>query len=265
MVATLTSRWAGRSLRSGPADDQGEESPAGAAGDQLSLFTGTEIGVEGSPTGMPGENLGPTPQTPEWTHRAFDISVASLLFLTLSPAFLVASFIAIITRSRPIFYRQNRIGRDGALFECFKFRSMHVDADETLRAILVDDPESAREWDEGYKLNRDPRVTRVGRVLRRFDLDELPQLLNVLRGDMSIVGPRPVIPAEADRFGIALAEITTVKPGLTGLWQIGGRNSLNQEERVALELEYVRRRSLWGDFTICLRTPPVLIRSNMGR
>ena len=142
---------------------------------------------------------------------------------------------------------------------------MRVDADLVLRDVLGADLELARQWREDQKLDRDPRITRLGRTLRRFDLDEIPQFLNVLRGDMSLVGPRPVVLEEAQRFGDTLPIVLSVRPGLTGAWQVSGRNTMTYGERVQQEVRYVETRSLLGDLAICFKTPLALLRKNGGR
>lgn len=140
------------------------------------------------------------------------------------------------------------------MFKAWKFRSMKPGADVELRHLMATDPAIRAEYTTYHKLRSDPRLTRVGELLRRTSLDELPQLLNILRGDMSVVGPRPNIDADARAFGSALAVVLQVKPGLTGLWQISGRNRLPIDQRVAIEVDYVRSRTLRGDLRICLVT-----------
>jgi len=156
----------------------------------------------------------------------------------------------------PVFFAHRRVGRDGAEFGCLKFRSMGADSQQRLAALLAADPAARAEWEATRKLRRDPRVTRFGRFLRGASLDELPQLLNVLRGEMSLVGPRPVQRAELERFyGAAAAYYMAVRPGITGLWQVSGRSETSYAQRVALDVAYVARGSLWQDIRILLRTP----------
>lgn len=191
--------------------------------------------------------------------RAFDLIVATVLLLLLSPIILVAALAVKATSSGPIFFRQRRVGRDGVAFDILKFRTMHRDAELHLAssADLYRDYLAA-----GYKLSArdDPRVTPSGRWLRRFDIDELPQLWNVVRGDMSLVGPRPVPERELRQYQQMRAFYEAVRPGITGLWQVSGRNRLSYDERVALDVAYVRTMSPTRDLTILILTLPALVR-----
>jgi exopolysaccharide production protein ExoY len=191
--------------------------------------------------------------------RAADIAVAGLVLAVLSPLFL---FVALIVRASgpgPVFFGHERIGLGGRTFRCLKFRTMCVDAEAVLRAHLEADPEAAREWDETQKLRRDPRVTPAGRILREYSLDELPQLLNVLRGEMSLVGPRPVVARELSRYGNRTVHYLSARPGITGLWQVSGRSDTSYETRVSLDARYVTDWSLAGDLAILARTVPVVL------
>ncbi len=192
--------------------------------------------------------------------RIIDVGLASLALLVLAPIFVL---LALLVRSDggPALYASERIGRGGRRFGCLKFRTMRVDADRALTDLLARDPVARAQWASSFKLDDDPRITSIGGLLRRTSLDELPQLWNVLRGDMSIVGPRPILPDELPAYGTRLAGYQGVRPGLTGLWQISGRNSLHYEERISLNLWYVRNWSMWLDFTIMLRTAPALLGS----
>lgn len=188
--------------------------------------------------------------------RAMDLVGAALLLLACLPAFLV---IALLVRrdGGPVFYAHPRVGRGGKVFGCLKFRSMVVDADRRLAALLESDPAARAEWETTRKLKRDPRVTPIGRLLRATSLDELPQLINVLRGEMSLVGPRPVTRAELEQHygATAAAHYLSVRPGITGPWQISGRNDVTYASRVALDVAYATAPSLWTDLRILLRTP----------
>ena len=185
--------------------------------------------------------------------RGFDIiaSLGALAFL--SPALLLI-LAAVRGDGGPALFSQKRLGRNGEVFGCLKFRTMVVNAEARLDAILASDPERAAQWRAYQKLDDDPRITRVGRLLRKTSLDELPQLINVLRGDMSLVGPRPMTLDQQDAYGEGLAEYQRVRPGLTGLWQVNGRNQTTFEERARLDRYYVRNWSLWRDAVIVLRT-----------
>ncbi|HEY8489482.1 MAG TPA: sugar transferase [Dehalococcoidia bacterium] len=217
-------------------------------------------------TAAPGRAGSPPTSTailappPHWGYsplkRAVDVAGAAVLLAALSPLFLALAALICLDSRGPAIYRQQRAGYRGRPFRCYKFRTMRDGAD----SLLARDPGLRAEFAARWKLERDPRVTRVGRWLRRTSLDELPQLFNVLRGEMSLVGPRPVQPDELRRqFGPYAAAVTSVKPGLTGLWQVSGRSALPYRERVRLELEYVRRRSLPYDVAILLRTVPAVL------
>lgn len=186
-------------------------------------------------------------------------ALAALVLFILSPLFLGIAFY--IRRDSPgqILFRQPRLGLNGKEFHIFKFRSMYSDAEERLGAILRSDAELRQEYEIFHKLRDDPRVTRVGRFLRRWSLDELPQLINVVRGEMNLVGPRAYLPSELDRMGEAAPIILRRKPGITGLWQVSGRNDLSFCERVGLERHYVETRSAGLDLMILLKTFRVIL------
>lgn len=156
-------------------------------------------------------------------------------------------------------YGQQRIGRDGELFKCFKIRSMVVDADKKLKTLLENDPELRREWEEHFKLKNDPRISKVGRLLRATSLDEIPQLLNVLKGDMSIVGPRPIVEDEVDKYGPLFREYKKARPGLTGPWQIKGRRDNDYRHRARMDADYVSNMSFFSDLYIIVATVPEVI------
>jgi len=193
--------------------------------------------------------------------HALSFLAATLLTVGLAPLGLLIS-LAIRAESRgPILFRQQRLGRNGDIFGFLKFRSMHVDADRLLAAHLEAHPEAREQWDRFQKLKGfDPRVTRVGRLLRKLSLDELPQLLNILRGDMDLVGPRPYLPRERELMGQASPIISRVRPGITGLWQVRGRNLLSFDQRLVLDEYYIRNWSLWLDVVILMKTLRVTAR-----
>jgi len=155
-----------------------------------------------------------------------------------------------------------RVGYAGAPFTCFKFRTMVADAGPMLTVYLDHNPNAAREWHDTWKLKLDPRVTPIGSFLRKLSLDELPQLWNVLKGDMSCVGPRPVLAEELARYGTDAVSYLSARPGVTGLWQTTGRNTLRYDERVALDVDYVRNWSIWLDLKIILKTIPAAMRTD---
>jgi lipopolysaccharide/colanic/teichoic acid biosynthesis glycosyltransferase len=185
--------------------------------------------------------------------RIFDFVGASAAILALSPLILTIVAFTSVSGGSPLF-RHRRVGQQGVFFDCFKFRTMVTNADEVLRNLLERDSIAREEWLRDHKLKDDPRVTPFGRFLRRTSLDELPQLWNVLRGDMSLVGPRPVVPDELRRYGRKVPIFLSARPGITGLWQISGRNDTDYRRRVALDVCYVRSRSTILDLYILLRT-----------
>lgn len=187
----------------------------------------------------------------------FDLFAAGVLVVLLAPL-LGALALLIRADGGPAFYRHRRIGAGGRTFDCIKFRSMMLDADRVLREMLENDPDAAAEWAETQKLRNDPRITRVGQFLRRSSLDELPQLFNVLRGEMSLVGPRPIVTAEIDRYADDIEYYYAAKPGLTGLWQVSGRSDMSYARRVRLDVWYVRNWTLWHDIAILFKTIPAV-------
>ena len=198
----------------------------------------------------------------DWWGRAlkaaFDRGAAAILLVLASPLLLT---VAALTAAdcRPVLYAHGRIGRGGRPFQCLKFRTMAVDADARLAALLAADAAAAQEWRDNHKLRHDPRVTALGRFLRQYSLDELPQLWNVLMGHMSLVGPRPISPQESHLLGDAERTYHAVQPGITGLWQVSGRSDLSYPERVRLNAWYIRNWSLWLDIVILLRTIPAIV------
>lgn len=191
--------------------------------------------------------------------RFFDLTVASVMVIALSPVFITLATLIRKSGGSAI-YGHTRVGMKGQPFKCLKFRSMRMDADKVLADLLAADPDARAEWEKDFKLKNDPRVTPVGDFLRRTSLDELPQLFNVLKGEMSLVGPRPVVSAEIERYGESAAYYMQVRPGITGLWQVSGRNDTTYAERVSLDSWYVKNWSLWYDIAILFKTVDVVIR-----
>ena len=189
-----------------------------------------------------------------FTKNVFELLGTLPLLILLSPLFLLLALLVRLSSSGPVLFRQKRIGRDRRLFDCVKFRTMYQDAEQRLNDMLARDEALRAEWLKYARIPNDPRVTPTGRLLRRFSLDELPQLWNVLRGEMAWVGPRPYLPVESDRIGDSIDTIVRVRPGMTGLWQVSGRTSLPFKERLTLDEYYIRNWSLWMDFSILLRT-----------
>ncbi len=192
--------------------------------------------------------------------RVFDIVAASVLLVFLALPMLWMAW-RIRQDGGPAVFAHQRVGQDGCTFSCFKFRSMHVDAEARLRELLATDPAMRESWEREFKLRRDPRITKVGQFLRRTSLDELPQLFNVIRGDMSLVGPRPVIEPELARYGDDVDYFLMVRPGMTGLWQVSGRSDVGYDRRVYLDTWYVKNWSLWYDIAIMFKTIRVVFSS----
>jgi undecaprenyl-phosphate galactose phosphotransferase len=190
--------------------------------------------------------------------RIFDVFLALILLVVLAPVVLALSLLLCIEGGSPIFAHE-RVGRGHRLFACYKFRTMLPDAERRLADLLANDMEARSEWEREYKLRNDPRVTSLGKFLRKTSLDELPQLWNVLLGDMSLVGPRPVVQDELARYGAAVDDYLSLRPGITGLWQVSGRNHTTYAERVAYDQYYARNWTPWLDVRILFRTVWVVI------
>ncbi|MEM1126722.1 MAG: exopolysaccharide biosynthesis polyprenyl glycosylphosphotransferase [Bacteroidota bacterium] len=209
--------------------------------------------------------LGYTISHTRWSHlatfskRLLDLVGAGLLLVLTLPLFLAIALLIKFSAPGPVFFRQERMGQDGRAFKVWKFRSMYVDAEERLQHILDADPELREEYEVFHKLRNDPRVTSIGQLLRVTSLDELPQLLNVLTGEMSLVGPRAYMPSERPKMLGMAGLVLQAPPGLTGLWQVSGRNKLSFEERVRIDAHYVQHRNTWLDLYILLRTIPVVL------
>jgi exopolysaccharide production protein ExoY len=193
------------------------------------------------------------------TKRIFDLLLASCALIMFLPLFALVSATIALFDGTPVLYRHPRIGRGRRPFLCLKFRTMVPEGDDVLKRHLRSSPSAAKEWAETRKLKNDPRVTVVGGVLRKFSLDELPQLVNVLRGDMSIVGPRPIVADEVTMYGKDARYYFVARPGLTGPWQVSGRSDESYENRVALDRAYVENWSFWRDIIVITRTVPVLL------
>jgi exopolysaccharide production protein ExoY len=190
--------------------------------------------------------------------RSFDILVALAALVVLSPIFVLIMALVKYSDGGSVFYGHRRIGYNGSTFRCLKFRTMAEDGDAVLQRYLEQNPAAYEEWRATRKLQDDPRVTIVGTVLRKLSLDELPQLFNILRGEMSIVGPRPVVEDELELYESSAVYYLQTRPGLTGLWQVSGRNDVSYETRVAFDTHYVRNWSLASDLVIVARTIPAV-------
>ncbi|MEO9970538.1 MAG: sugar transferase [Hyphomonadaceae bacterium] len=195
--------------------------------------------------------------------RTADIFLSLSACIAFAPLMLMIAVCVKLTSAGPLIYKQSRVGRDGLNFTMYKFRTMYVDGDAVLQALLRDCPRSAEEWRIYQKLRFDPRITRVGHFLRKTSLDELPQLFNVLFGHMSMVGQRPILPSQIADYGVEHFEhYTRSRPGITGLWQVSGRNGLSFEQRASLGTEYSRAWSNRYDFMLLLKTVPALLKSD---
>ena len=227
------------------------------------LSSGLE-GVRGRVTefaGVPMISFGPMPRDElnAGIKRAVDVAVAAVALLVCAPLMLLVALAIKLLDPGPVFFRQVRLGVGGQPFVLWKFRSMRVDAEE----ILAADPVLyARYVGSNFKLPEweDPRISRLGSFLRRTSLDELPQLYNVLRGDMTLVGPRPIVPEELAMYAPYDAVLISVKPGLTGQWQVSGRSHISYPERAHMDLDYVAGHSVWSDLAIIARTLPSVVR-----
>ena len=193
--------------------------------------------------------------------RAVDIVLSVLALIWLAPLFVVVGLIVKSSDGGSIFFAQKRVGHGGMPFHCFKFRTMVVDAQARLDELLAKDPLARIAWDRDHKLRNDPRTIPFGNFLRKWSLDELPQFVNVLRGEMSIVGPRPIVVSEVPRYGRYFEQYKQVHPGITGLWQISGRNDVSYRRRVACDVLYVRHKSVITNLAIIVMTAIVVLRA----
>ncbi|WP_310157167.1 sugar transferase [Bosea sp. BE125] len=200
-----------------------------------------------------------------WVKRACDLVAGVALLFLLAPLMLLIAGLIRAGDGGPAFFRQARVGRSGKSFRCWKFRTMASNAEEALQRLLASDPAAAQEWAESQKLTRDPRITPVGAFLRRSSLDELPQLFNIVSGDMSFVGPRPIVAAERERYGEAFNHCFSVPPGLTGLWQISGRSDCSYATRISLDSQYASDWHLLLDAKILVKTVPAVLMQKGSR
>lgn len=187
--------------------------------------------------------------------RIIDIAGGLVGLLLLIPATIIVAILNLINKENgPIFYAQKRIGKDGKIFKMYKFRTMIVNADKKLAEILENNPELKKEWEENRKLKNDPRITKIGNFLRKTSIDEIPQFINVLIGNLSLVGPRAVVLDEIEKFGMYQHDVLSVKPGITGYWAANGRSETSYDERVFMETKYARNCTVWMDIKIILKT-----------
>jgi exopolysaccharide production protein ExoY len=191
-----------------------------------------------------------------------DIALSMIGVVVLFPLIIMVSILLFLVQGRPIFIKSWRIGKRGALFPCIKFRTMVNNGDEVIARYLETNPDAHAEWTTTRKLKSDPRVTPMGSVLRASSVDEIPQLFNILRGEMSLVGPRPIVPSEAEMYGAHISDYMKVRPGLTGLWQVSGRSDTSYAQRVQLDVKYVAEHNLMNDLVIMVKTVPAVLRAH---
>ena len=195
----------------------------------------------------------------EVSKRLFDIAFSLTVLILLAPVYLLLALLIALSSSGPIFYVQERVGKDYQRFGCIKFRTMINNADEVLLEMMQTCPQLRQEFEDSFKLKYDPRITWIGRFLRVTSLDEFPQFWNVLMGDMSVVGPRPLVVQELPKYGHHIERVLTIRPGITGLWQVSGRNDIPYPQRIRIDLYYVNFRHFWLDMWIVVKTIGVIV------
>ena len=215
--------------------------------------------IEGTPAPQAASSLRVKPPKLRWGKRVFDIVFGAALIVFLAPLMLIIAAI-IKLDGGPALYGHRRIGANRETFRCWKFRSMVVDADKALADVLRADPEARAQWERDFKLRSDPRITSIGRFLRTSSLDELPQLFNVMTGEMSLIGPRPIVAEEIERYGEAFQHYCACRPGMTGLWQVSGRNGVDYVRRVKFDEQYATSWSFLLDLLVLCRTVIVVTR-----
>lgn len=249
-----------------PLHDQDRETAAALAGNG-SVFAHSESpellheNTHSTPHGEQASFDGGDPkQAPNPAfYRVLDIVISICMMLFLLPVFVAVAIGIVLADPGPVMFAHRRVGKGGKEFFCLKFRSMYLGAEERLKEILASNPELRAEWAKDQKLESDPRITRIGGFLRKTSLDEMPQLLNVLRGEMSLVGPRPIVRDEVARYGRRITSYYLVKPGLTGIWQVSGRSETTYRRRVAADVLYSQRKSPAFDTQIMLATIPAVL------
>jgi len=197
-----------------------------------------------------------------WIKRFMDLSIVLIGCILISPILLLIAVIIKLSSPGPVLYSQKRIGKNGKYFKAYKFRSMVLNADEKLKELLAKDKNAREEWKQNQKLKNDPRITGIGKLLRKTSLDEVPQFINVIRGEMSLIGPRPIVDNEIEKYGGDFQRIFSIKPGLTGLWQVSGRSDTNYADRISFDTYYLQNWSVWLDIWIIGKTFGVLIKGS---
>lgn len=201
----------------------------------------------------------------EFVKRLFDVLFSLLVLILFSPVYFLLVLLIAYSSEGPIFYVQERVGKNYKSFGCIKFRTMVTNADEMLLELMETSPDLRQEFADNFKLKQDPRITKIGRFLRLTSLDEFPQFWNVLKGDMSVVGPRPLVAQELYMYGSHIDKVLTIKPGITGLWQVSGRNDIPYSRRIQIDLYYVKFHNFWLDLWVIVKTiGVVLIPKNNG-
>ena len=204
-------------------------------------------------------SAGATEAAPLSPERLGELMLAFLILVVVTPVLVVVAMMIWAEDGGPVFFSQSRIGQGGKSFRCYKLRTMSVDASDRLARLLESSDEVRLEWERDHKLKNDPRITRLGSFLRKTSIDEFPQMFNVIRGDMSLVGPRPIVDSEVARYGRRFKDYCTVRPGVTGLWQVKGRNDLSYRRRVAIDTIYCANKSFGLDLLIVAATVPVML------
>ena len=192
----------------------------------------------------------------------FDLLFSSIILIAGLPIFLIIALLIKLSSRGPIFYLQERIGKNKKTFSCIKFRTMHPEAEDILENLITNNEKLRKEFEETHKLKNDPRITNIGKFLRKTSLDEIPQFLNVIKMEMSIIGPRPIVKKEIQKYGKSYKKVISIKPGITGLWQVSGRNNLSYKRRVILDCLYVDNISPLLDLRIIIRTFGVIFFPN---
>lgn len=205
------------------------------------------------------------PDAPALAKRLLDIVIAGMALVFVAPVILLFAALIRLQDGHRAIFAQPRYGYGGKVFKCYKLRSMVPDAQKRLEYLLATDPAARQEWNETQKLKNDPRVTALGKFIRKTSIDELPQLINILRGDMSIVGPRPIVENEIIRYGDNFKQYCAVRPGLTGPWQVKGRSDTTYDDRVAMDVEYAENWTLMSDIGIMIKTIPAVLMSRGAR
>ncbi|MDJ1183929.1 sugar transferase [Roseofilum casamattae] len=195
----------------------------------------------------------------EFFKRGFDILFSLTVLIVFSPVYLGLALLILCSSPGSVFYVQERVGKDYQPFKCIKFRTMIPNADRVLAEMMAKSPQMRAEFEQDFKLKHDPRITWIGSFLRMTSLDEFPQFWNVLKGDMSVVGPRPLVPEELYKYGKSIDKVLTIRPGITGLWQVSGRNDIPYPRRIQIDLYYVTFKNIWMDLWIVIKTVGVVI------